>query len=120
MKANKIFFDLYSTCGGAMPYDEYRKWYDANDTVYIVLVDAKIYTKVKRQVMFEMGLNNGCMIEHYPFRTPLEVENHAMGFIQNLKAKYFPPKEFQEIEAKCESERVKKAFAYAEQLIAND
>lgn len=117
MKANKVFFDLYSTSGGKMPYKEYRKWYDRNNTVYIVLVDAKIYTKVERPIMFKEGLNCGCFIEHRPFDTPSQVESSAQKFIDQVGAKFVSPNEFKVIEGEMENQRVAKAFAVAEHMI---
>lgn len=118
MKANKIFFDLYSTSGGRVPYDEYRKWYEKNDIVYIVLVDSKIYTKVKRQTMFDMGLWGGCFIEDLAFDTPEEVRASALNIVREIGATYVEPQDFKRIEKQNEQERVSKAFAMAESMIA--
>ena len=120
MKANKIFFDLFSTSGGMMPYEEYRKWYDKNDIVYICLLDVGIYTKVHREEMFKKNMNCGCFIEHCPCRTPEEVTKEALDFITINQLFYTTPDEFIAAEKEAEEERVKKAFSYAENLIAND
>lgn len=120
MRANKIFFDIYSTPGGNMPYEEYRKWYEQNDTVYICLLDMGIYTKVKRSVMFDMGLNYGCFIEHYPSNTPEQAREKALKFVESENLVYVEPEEFKAIEKQGESKRVQKAFAYAEKLIAEN
>lgn len=116
MKANKIFFDLYST-NGNMPYKEYRKWYDENDMVYIVLRDTKIYTIVKRTEMFNKGMHNGCFIEHMPYRTPLEVKENALAFAKSIGARFVSVDEFNVLENAMEEQRVRKAFAMAERMI---
>ena len=117
VKANKIFFDLYSTCGGKMPYEEYRKWYDQHDTVYIVLMDKGIYTKVRRQEMFDKGLQYGCFIEHCPYDTPEEVREHALKVVQEHNLMFVEPDEFVKLEKEQEDYRVAKAFQVAEQMI---
>ena len=117
MMANKIFFDLYSTCGGRMPYDEYRKWYDEHNTVYIVLVDAKIYTKVKRETMFDMNLHCGCFLECRAYETPEDVEKSALDMAKRINARYVEPEEFKILEQAKEDMRVAKAFAIAENMI---
>ena len=118
MKANKVFFDLYSTSGGKIPYEEYKAWYEKNDIVYIVLVDEKIYTKVKRQEMFDKCLNHGCFLEHLAFETPEEVRSEALEFVKRLGASYVSVDEFIEIEHKQQSKRVASAFAFAEEMIS--
>jgi len=118
MRANKIFFDLYSTSGGKIPYEEYRKWYEKNDLVYIVLVDEMIYTKVKRQEMFDKGMNCGCFIEHVCSDTPEEVRSEALRFIERVGASYVSVDEFIAIERKQQNKRVASAFAVAEEMIS--
>lgn len=118
--ANKLFFDLYSTSGEKMPKEEYKKFYEKNNMVYIVLVDKKIYTKVARQEMFEKGLHHGCFLESYPYDTPKEVETHAMLMVKRVGARYVDPVEFQIIEEQGEQERTQRAFAYAERLISEN
>ena len=101
-----------------MPYEEYRKWYDQNDMVYIVLVDCKVYTKVHREVMFEKSMHHGCFIEHYSYDTPNQVEEKALAFAQRIGAVEVSNEEFISLEKEGENQRVAKAFAYAESLIA--
>lgn len=120
MKANKLYFDLYSTCGDRMPYEEYKKYYQKHNIVYIVLVDEKIYTKVDRETMFKLKLNLGCFISHYPYDTPQEVEQNAMAIINEIKARYVEPNDFISIEKKREPARSLSALALAETMIANN
>ena len=115
----KMIFDLYSTCGGKMPYDEYRKWYDKNDMVYVVLVDEKIYTKCHRNELFDNGLHYGCFIEDLPFDTPELVEKNALETIKRFGCVFTTIDEFKTIEKRKENERVRKAFMIAEEMIAN-
>lgn len=118
MKANKIFFDLFSTSGGEISHEDYRKWYDKNDMVYIVLRDKSIYTKVHRKEMFDKNMHCGCFLETRPSRTPKEVRKEALALVKEINAIYVEPNEFIRIEQENEKERVSKAFARAEQLIA--
>lgn len=120
MRSNKIFFDLYSTSGGTLPYEEYRQWYDRNDTVYIALIDLAIYTKVPRKEMFEKNMHHGCFIEHKSYDTPEEVRSHALDLAERRNLLFVEPDEFIRLEKMNESERVAKAFAIAEQMIANN
>lgn len=120
MRANKIFYDLYSTSGGTMPYEEYRAWYNKNDTVYIILVDEKIITKVKRQEMFDLNLHNGCFIKNNAYNTPEQVRENALKDAERFGCVFVSPKEFMTIEEKEEEERVAKAFTIAEWLIASN
>lgn len=117
IKANKIFFDLYSTSGGRMPYEEYRKWYDKNDTVYIALLDAQIYTKVARKEMFDKSMHHGCFIEHYSYETPEQVKKSAMRFVEENNLHYCEPDVFIKVEKENENSRVVKAFCEAERMI---
>ena len=124
MRANKLFYDLYSTNAygplQSLSYEDYRKWYDKHDDVYIILVDRRIYTRVKRQEMFNKGLHNGCFIEHFPFNTPEEVRTAALQKVKELDLMFVYPDEFKAIEQQNEDDRVAKAFLMAEQMIAND
>ena len=117
MLANKIFFDLYSTSGGSMSRDDYKKYYDSHDTVFILLMDAGIYTIVHRQTMFDHNMHHGCFIEHYSFRTPEEVQREALHFVDKYNLKRVEPSEFMRIEKENDGARVAKAFAKAEELI---
>ena len=117
MKANKILFDLYSTSGGRVPYEEYRKFYEKNDTVYICLRDAGIYTKVARKEMFEKNMTHGCFIEHCPYDTPEEVRVAALHFAEHNDLMFVTPDEFIRIEKENEFTRVTKAFTIAERMI---
>lgn len=117
MKANKIIYDLYSTSGGKMSHEDYKKFYEKNDEVYIILVDENIYTKVKRQVMFDKGLNLGCFIDHVPCDTPEEVRVEALRLVNDLHCVFVTVDEFKDIEKKKETSRVASAFFTAEQLI---
>lgn len=117
MKANKIFFDLYSTSGDLLPYDEYKNYYIKNDIVYICLMDEGIFTKVHRQEMFDKNMHYGCFIEHRCFRTAEDVDEEAIDFIIKYNLVYTTPDEFIKIEHDAESIRVGKAFEYAERLI---
>jgi len=117
MRANKIFFDLFSTSGGTLPYEEYREWYNKHDTVYIALLDAGIYTKVKRQEMFDKGMNLGCFIKHCPMSTPEKVTYAAMKIAEEHNLLFVTPDEFIQIEKSNENHRVAKAFATAERMI---
>jgi hypothetical protein len=117
MRANKLFYDLYSTSGGTLPYKEYREWYDKHDTVYIILMDAGIYTKVPRQEMFNKNMHHGCFIEHYCFETPEQVAKNALRVVDNYDLMFVSPDEFIKIEKEDENTRTAKAFAYAERLI---
>ena len=118
MKANKVFFDLYSTSGGTLPHEEYREWYDRNDTVYIALVDAGIYTKVPRKEMFAKGMSHGCFIEHCPYDTPEESRAAALKFAERHSLIFVTPDEFIKIEKDNEEARVASAFALAEKMIS--
>lgn len=119
MNANKIFFDIYSTGGGTgMTKDEYRHYYEQNNVVYIVLVDAGIYTEVERPEMFERGMARGCFIDVQPFRTPKEAKAAAMRLAHAIKARRVSPDEFIAIEQERETRRVAAAFAIAEEMIA--
>ena len=120
MRANKIFFDLYSTSGGALPHEEYKKWYDKHDTVYILLMDAGIYTKVPRQEMFDKNMHHGCFIDHYPCKTPEDVQRAAMNVVDSYNLLFVSPDEFIQIEKADEKNRVIKAFATAEKMIRED
>lgn len=117
MRANKIFFDIFSTSGARMAKDEYKKWYDQNDTVYICLMDLGIYTKVKRQEMFDTGMHYGCLIENICSETPDQVMQAAMYWVNTHGLTFVSPEDFREAERSGEAKRVQKAFAYAEALI---
>lgn len=119
MKANKLFFDIYST-GGSIPYEEYRLFYKQNDTVYICLLDEGIYTKVKRQEMFDTNMHHGCFIEHYCSITADDVRTQALSYIEKYNLMYVTPEEFRRIEAKDPNHRYIKAFAEAEKIIAKN
>ena len=114
MKANKIFFDLYSP-GKA---EAEQIYYEKNDMVYICLMDLGIYTKVHRQEMFDTNMHHGCFIEHEPSMTEVGKKEKAFKLIHEYNLMYLPPEDFREAERSGEKERVKKAFAYAEKLIA--
>ena len=118
MKANKIIYDLFSTSGGTMSHEDFRSWYDKHDEVYIILVDEKICTKVKRQEMFDKGLHYGCFIEHEPRRTPEEVRKDALELANSLNCMFVSPDEFKTIEKAKEQQRIARAFMTAEMLIA--
>lgn len=119
MNANKIFFDIYSTGGGTgMSKDAYRHYYEENDAVYIVLVDAGIYTEVERPEMFERGMTHGCFIDIRPYNTPREAKAAAMCLTHAIGAKKVMPEEFIAIEKQHEAERVSLALATAEAMIA--
>lgn len=117
MRANKVIFDLYSTSGGKITPADYKAYYEANNLVYIVLVDEKIYTKVKRDEMFDKGLNCGCFIEHKPSDTPSQVETSANALISTIGARFVSVNDFISIEEKNSANRVKRAFAVAEKMI---
>ena len=119
MRANKIFFDLFSTSGGTLPHEEYVKWYNKHDTVYTALRDAGIYTKIAREEMFKKGMWHGCFLESCPYRTPEEVREGALRFAKDNDLTFVDPDEFIRIEETTERERVAKAFAIAERMIAN-
>lgn len=118
MRPNKLFFDLYSTCGNNMTREQYKAYYAKHNIVYVVLADAKIYTKVEREKMFDLNMHHGCFIEHYPQETPQEVERQAMQVINDIKARFVEPKEFVRIEQEKDQERTLKAFRIAEKMIA--
>lgn len=120
MQADKIIIDIFSSQNDMMPYLEYRKWYHKNDTVYIILRSEGIYTKVKRMKMFDLNLNCGCFIEHDTQRTPEEVRKVALGYVERENLTFVEPEEFKRIEEINRKERVAKAFAYAEKLIASN
>lgn len=120
MKANKIFFDLYSTSGGTLPKEEYNKYYDEHDTVFICLMDAGIYTKVKRDEMFKRGMFHGCFIDSVCCRTGKEVIETATQFVNKHNLRFVEVDEFIKLEEVNNDVRVANAFATAECMIRND
>lgn len=103
MKANKIFFDTYDKGDGI---------------VTIVLVDAKIYTSLPRHEMRERGMFHGCFLETRPSETEREAKASAMRLAHAIGARRVTPDEFEEIEKSGQGERVARAFAVAEAMIA--
>lgn len=120
MLANKLIYDLYSTSGGTMPYEEYKKWYDSNDIVYVMLMDSKIYTKVKRSILFDKNMHHGCFIECRSYSTPKDVEKNAMKVVNDYNLRYVNSSEFIAIENESEEKRIKEALKIAEHMIASN
>ena len=120
MRANKIFFDLYSTPPMGVGYEAYRKLYEANRDVYIALMDAGIYTKVDRNELFDKGMYYGCILEHKCYDTPKQVKEVALRFAEAHGLRYVEPDEFIELEKAKQDERVAKAFALAEAMIRSN
>jgi len=116
MVANKIFFDLYSTPMAGVGYEAHKKLYEANRDVYIALMDAGIYTKVDRNVMFANGMHYGCFVENKCFDTPKQVKEVALRFAKAYGLRYVEPDEFIELEKVGSDKRVAKAFALTEAM----
>lgn len=120
MLANKIIIDLYSTSGGKMKKEDYKKFYNENDMVFIALLDKKVCTYVHREEMFEKGMNYGCFIENIPQETPQRVQAMSIAYIKRYRLQEVSNEEFIKLEKENETERVGKAFSVAEEMIAND
>lgn len=108
MTANKIFYDTY------YPHPEG----DEAAQVVIVLRDARIYTIVSRRELFDRGMFHGCFIESRPSETQREAKAAAMRLTHAIGARRVSPDEFEEIEKAQNAERVARAFATAEAMIA--
>lgn len=107
MTSNKIFYDTY-----------WRKDQKDDEPVIIVLKDAKIYTILPRGEMFEKGMHHGCFLENKSYETQSEAKAAAMRLTHVIGAKRVTPDEFIELERVNDAERVGKAFALAETMIA--
>lgn len=108
MKSNKIFIDTH------YPHPESN---DAGN-VYIILVDAKICTKLPRSEMFARGMFRGCMLEQRSYSTQAQANIEAMRLSLEIGARFVSPDEFTEIERQGESARVASALKLAEEMIA--
>lgn len=104
--SNKFYFDNWEKANGQA-------------RVFIVLKSAKIYTVVSRQEMFDKGLFRGCFLETSRLETAKQSAIQAVSFIKEIGARYVSLDEFHAIEKAGETEWVAKAFATAEQMIAN-
>lgn len=107
MLANKIFIDLY--------FSNHSK----NDNVAILLLDAGIYTWVKRKKMDDMNLCHGCFIDFLPQEKPVDVVITTYELRDKYGLRFVSPEEFQWTEKVMENERIARAFALAEQHIRN-
>ena len=107
MKSNKIFFDTYAS-----------KNRDNKEQVTIVLVDAKIYTIVTRKELFGNGMFHGCFLETKCYESEQEAKANAMRLTHAIGARRVSREEFDAIERQNEQERVSRAFAMAEAMIA--
>lgn len=108
MTANKIFFDLYYS-----KTDYYKK----NDKVYIALLDCGIFTKVARKEMFKNDMMHGCFIENYSYHTADDVKKNALSFAKRYNLKMVDNDTFIRLEKEKQTDRVARAFNYAEKLI---
>jgi hypothetical protein len=121
MKADKIIIDIFSTrYQSGMTKEDYQKFYEKNDTVYIILRSEGIYTKCKREKMFDLYLHHGCFIEHDSQLTPEDVRKVALGYVERENLNYVEAEEFKRIEEINRKERVAKAFSIAEKMIASN
>ena len=118
MKANKIFFDIYSTPPRGVSKTEYRKFYDNHSIVYIALLDEGIYTRVHRQIMFDLNMHHGCFIEHLAFETEEDVRNSALQFAQSNDLIFVEPETFIKIEQRKMLTRDASALRIAEEMIS--
>ena len=107
MTSNKIIFDTF------YPHQD-----NGDGPVIIVLKDAKIYTIVPRNVLLARNMDCGCFIEHTSHDTPQQSKAAAMRLAHAIGAQHVSPEEFIEIEQRQQTQRVAKAFATAEAMIA--
>ena len=118
MKANKIFFDLYSSAPTGVSKEDYNNYYRNHDLVYIALLDEGIYTKVGRRKMFELNMHHGCFIEHLAFETEEDVRNAALQFAQSNDLIFVEPETFIKIEQRKMLTRDASALRIAEEMIS--
>lgn len=125
MNANKIIFALYSSnydycVDNNLTYEGYKKIYE-NTPAYVLLCDEKVITKCKNaDELYQKGLTNGCFIDTQLKDSPEELEENVNYLQKKYKIKSVSNDEFKEIESKKQLQRVKKAFATAEKMIADE
>ena len=105
MQANKIFFDTTSSID------------NNTETVYIFLRDTNIYTKTKRQSIFDYDMFNGCFMECKTFKNSEEVEQKAMSFAKEINARFVEVEEFIRIEKLTNKNRGARSFKIIEAMI---
>ena len=108
MQSNKIFYDTF------YPHPDA----DEAAQVVIVLVDAKVYTIVSRRELFDRGMFHGCFLESKCYNTQREAKAAAMRLTHVIGAKRVTVNEFEDIERQDQTERVARAFATTEAMIA--
>ena len=118
MKANKIFFDLYSTGPTRVSKEDYNNYYRNHDLVYIALLDEGIYTRVHRQTMFDLNMHNGCFIEHLSFETEEDVRNAVLQFAKENDLIFVDAETFIKIEQRKMLTRDASALRIAEEIIS--
>lgn len=104
--SNKFYFDNWEKANGQA-------------RVFIVLKNAKIYTVISRQEMFDKGLFGGCWVETSRLETAKQSAIQAVSFIKEIGARYVSLDEFNAIEKTVDAELVAKAFSTANRMIAN-
>lgn len=93
-----------------------REW-ENGKIFYILLTDCHIYTKVQAEEMFAKHMDCGCFIDFNWFRTQESLEGQLEYDKAKYNARFVEPDEFIRIEKGGEADRVRKAFAVAEQMI---
>lgn len=106
-KANKIIYSARNHPPGA------------EKAIWLLLRDENVCTNVTEKEAFETGMLHGCFIEQLAFDERDQANKAASKAALESNARFVEPKEFREIEARKERERVSKAFAFAEKLIVN-
>ena len=105
MQANKMFFDTF------WPHND-----NGQGKVIIILRDAKIYTEVARDEMFQKEMTQGCFIQNYSFETVKKAQQAAKQMIKTIKAKKVSVDDFITIEEERAKQRVFKAFKVIENM----
>ena len=105
MKANKYLFTV-------------RNANFATTLAVIVLADEKIYTEILMEDMFRNNMDCGCFVEYVQSGSVTEQRHASNRLINEIGAIHVWPSKFVEIEQEGRFERVRKAFAVANAMIA--